>query len=134
MTPQINASAMIKQWLYNCPVLNVICNMTPVWYESEFRLILSFFTMVGCSKLCPKTMLPFCLLNQLRSQIREQMSGPDLNVFTLKFLALNKIGFSPINKYFPKFFWLLFTFFILCNFSVWTLKYFQKNFKLIFCP
>ena len=56
-------------------------------------------------------------------QIREQMSRPDLHVFTFKFLAL---------KNFPKFFWRLVTF-ILCNFSVRTLKYFQKNFKLIFC-
>ena len=28
-------------------------------------------------------------------QIREQMSGPDLHVFTLKFLALKKTGFPP---------------------------------------
>ena len=28
-------------------------------------------------------------------QIREQMSGPGLHVFTLKFLALKKIGFPP---------------------------------------
>ena len=31
------------------------------------------------------------------AQIREQMSGPDLHVFTLKFLAI-KNWFSPINK------------------------------------
>jgi hypothetical protein len=43
------------------------------------------------------------------------MSGPDLYVFTLKFLALKKLVF-PHKKYFPNFFWLLFTF-ILCNFS-----------------
>ena len=29
------------------------------------------------------------------AQIREQMSGPDLNVFTLKFLALKKQVFHP---------------------------------------
>ena len=29
------------------------------------------------------------------SQIRGQMSGPDLHVFTLKFLALKKTGFPP---------------------------------------
>ena len=29
------------------------------------------------------------------SQIREQMSGPDLHVFTLKFLALKKLVFPP---------------------------------------
>jgi hypothetical protein len=29
------------------------------------------------------------------AQIREQMSGPDLHVFTLKFLALKKPGFPP---------------------------------------
>ena len=61
---------------------------------------------------------------RLESQIREQMSSPDLHVFTLKFLAL-KNWFFPGKKYFPKFFWLLFTF-ILCTFS--------KKIKLIFCP
>jgi hypothetical protein len=30
-----------------------------------------------------------------RSQIREQMSGPDLHVFTLKFLVLKKLVFPP---------------------------------------
>ena len=44
-----------------------------------------------------------------------------------------KNWFFPHKIYFPKFVWLLFTF-ILCNFSVLTLKYFQKKFKLIFCP
>ena len=29
------------------------------------------------------------------AQIREQMSGPDLYVFTLKFLALEKLVFLP---------------------------------------
>ena len=44
-----------------------------------------------------------------------------------------KNWFFPHKKCFPIFFWFLFTF-ILCNFLVRTLKYFQKNFKLIFCP
>ena len=44
------------------------------------------------------------------TQIREQMSGPDLHVFTLKFSALKKTGFSPVR----------------------TLKYFQKKIKLTF--
>ena len=33
-------------------------------------------------------------------QIREQMSGPDLYVFTLKFLVLKKTGFSPMRNTF----------------------------------
>ena len=33
-------------------------------------------------------------LLQVSTQIREQMSGPDLHVFTLKFLALKKPVFS----------------------------------------
>ena len=65
------------------------------------------------------------------TKIWEQMSGPDLHVFTLNFLALKKLGFSPHRKYFPKLFWLLFTF-ILCNFSVQILKYFQENLSLLF--
>ena len=32
------------------------------------------------------------------SQIGEQMSGPDLHVFTLKFLALQQTGLSPMKK------------------------------------
>ena len=43
-------------------------------------------------------------LGQVEAQIREQMSGPDLHVFTLKFLALKKTGFSPINNTFQHFF------------------------------
>ena len=31
----------------------------------------------------------------IQSQIREQMSVPELHVFTLKFLALKKVVFSP---------------------------------------
>ena len=38
------------------------------------------------------------------AQIREQMSGPDLHVFTLKFLTLKKTGFSPIKNTFQIFF------------------------------
>ena len=33
--------------------------------------------------------------DQVPPQIREQMSGPDLHVFTLKFLALKKLVFPP---------------------------------------
>ena len=38
-----------------------------------------------------------------RAQIRKQMSGPDLHVFTLKFLALKKLVF-PHKNTFQKFF------------------------------
>ena len=37
------------------------------------------------------------------TQIRDQMSDPDLHVFTLKFLALKKTGFSPIKNTFQIF-------------------------------
>ena len=37
------------------------------------------------------------------TQIKEQMLGPDLHVFTLKFLALKK-WFSPIKDTFQTFF------------------------------
>jgi hypothetical protein len=33
--------------------------------------------------------------SQFKPQIREQISSPDLHVFTLKFLDLKKTGFSP---------------------------------------
>ena len=65
--------------------------------------------------------------NRIAAQIREQMSRPDLYVFTLKFLSLKKPGLS-LQKTLSNVFWPLFTF-ILCNFSVWTLNYFQKSLK-----
>ena len=37
------------------------------------------------------------------AQIREQMSGPDLHAYTLKFWAIKKTGFSPINNTFQNF-------------------------------
>ena len=43
------------------------------------------------------------VLAWLKTQIRERMSGSDLYVFTLKFLALKK-GFSPIKNTFQMFF------------------------------
>ena len=55
----------------------------------------------------------------LKAQIREQMSGPDLHVFTLKFLALKNLVFSL--SWGQKFFFLNFVKKILCNFSVRTL-------------
>ena len=69
-------------------------------------------------------------IHKCSAQIRKQMSGPDLHVSTLKILAL-KNWFSPHKKYFPKLFSLVFIF-ILCNFSVQTLKYFQKNLEFNF--
>jgi hypothetical protein len=39
-------------------------------------------------------------LVMLQSQIREQMSGPDLHVFRLKFLDLKKLFFPPIQDTF----------------------------------
>ena len=50
----------------------------------------------------------------------------------IQIFSPKKTGFTPHEKYLLFFFLLLFTF-ILCNFSVWTIKYFQKNLKLIFC-
>ena len=44
-------------------------------------------------------------LGQCRSQIREQMYGPDLHVLTPKFLALNKNWFSPMKNTFHFFFY-----------------------------
>ena len=43
-------------------------------------------------------------LMNLQAQIREQMSSPDLHVFTLKFLVPQKNWFFPHKKYFPKLF------------------------------
>ena len=62
-----------------------------------------------------------------KSQYSQQQSVPDLNVLTVAFLALKKTGFSKITFFSKK---ILKNFnFILCNFSVRTLKYFQKHRK-----
>ena len=59
-----------------------------------------------------------------KSQIREQMSGRDLHVCTLKFLALKKLVISLFRGQFIKK--------VLCNFSVRMLQCFQK--KIFFYP
>ena len=43
---------------------------------------------------------------RFKAQIRERMSGPDLHVFTLKFLALKKCFFHVfgVKKNYSKFF------------------------------
>ena len=46
------------------------------------------------------------------SQIREQMSDPDLYVFTLKFLVLKKPGFSLIKNNFQNFLTLVYLYFM----------------------
>ena len=60
-------------------------------------------------KRCYKSKLKFAeyitfACHCLGAQMREQMSGPDLHVFTLKFLALTKTVFSPIKNTFQNFF------------------------------
>jgi hypothetical protein len=61
----------------------------------------------------------------LRHSRSQQRTDQRVLVLKLKFLAR--------KKYFPKLFWLFFTF-ILCNFSVRMLQYFQTNFRFTFCP
>ena len=56
----------------------------------------------------------------LKPQIREQMSGPDLYVVTMAFLALKKKDKNMKKKKIPKKKKKTFTF-ILCNFLVRTL-------------
>ena len=79
----------------------------------------SSFLGFGSAKGCMNTTKPFnipcCAIEKYfkallyifvrgaKAQIREQMSGPDLHVLTLKFVALKKPGFSPI-KILSKFF------------------------------
>ena len=50
------------------------------------------------------TLKSICILNNhtdnIRPQIREQMSGPELHIFTFKFLDLKKLVFP--NKKNPK--------------------------------
>ena len=76
----------------------------------------------------------FLLLNeQCTSQIREQMSGPDLYVLTVGFLALKKTSFSEKKNSSQKKKNFFFSF-LQCNFSGRTLQFFQKIFFFFFCP
>ena len=59
----------------------------------------------------------------LPSQMREQMSGPDLHVFTLKFLATEKNTLQ-----------IFLTYVYFYSMQLFSADPFQKNFKLIFCP
>ena len=47
------------------------------------------------SEKCQRVQTPLDYKNDALPQIREQMYGPDLHVFTLKFLALKKLVFPP---------------------------------------
>ena len=71
-----------------------------------------------------KTLSSFNELKHNRSQQRTDQRVLEL---TLKF----ETGFSFVKRYFLKILWPLFTF-ILCNFLVLTLQYFQKIFEFIF--
>ena len=62
---------------------------------------------------------------RFKAQIRERMSGPDLHVFTLKFLALKKVVFFTFLGQF--YFSIFFIKKVLCNFSARTLPCFQKK-------
>ena len=66
----------------------------------------------------------------LPSQMREQMSGPDLHVFTLKFLAPPKNCFFLIKNTLQIFL----TYVYFYSMQLFSADPFQKNFKLIFCP
>ena len=63
---------------------------------------------------------------EFESQIREQMSGTDLHVFILKFLALKQLGFLPIKNAFQN----LFDFFYLYSVDLFSgdPKIFSKAF------
>ena len=70
------------------------------WLQSKFKAIQN---KVQCAVNLPRVGISYITLNciedtQFDSQIREQMSGPDLHVFTQKILALKKTGFSPIKN------------------------------------
>ena len=68
-------------------------------YLDKRAMLMSTTAQCCCNKI-------FC---SLATQKREQMSGPDIHVFTLKILVLKKPGFSPIKytlKKFSDFFYL----------------------------
>ena len=69
---------------------------------NQFRYIIYFFEIHSAffdlSDKPPAIIATLFILRTktwLKAQIREQMSGPDLHVFTIKFLALQRIVFSP---------------------------------------
>ena len=70
------------------------------WLLHSSQLISASGGWIGLMDSASSNLLRQCY----KAQIREQMSGPDLHVFTLKFLALKITGFSPIKKTFWNYF------------------------------
>ena len=69
----------------------------------------------------------------VQPQIREQMSGPDLHVLTLKVLALEKM-FFPHKRYFQFFFCFIFVDLYSMQFFSASPRIFSKKIGLTFCP
>ena len=66
--------------------------------------MLGFYSQKAFLSWHPSKAVAVAAVAAAEPQIREQMSGPDPHVFTLKFLALKKTGFSPIKNTFQIFF------------------------------
>ena len=129
-----------QQFLQLHPTIYIVTLYTPGYLEISWDV----FAKKSADILsCRNSFITISIMYVLRAVENTQRSSKgsnhsrskqrtDQRVLTLKFLAL-KNWFFPRKKYFTKILWLLFTF-ILWNFSVQTLQYFQKNFKLISCP
>ena len=70
-----------------------------MFYRSDANYTITMANKQGCRN--SQTNLPIV---SIVSQIREQMSVPELYVLTVAFLALNKIGFSDIIFFSKNFF------------------------------
>ena len=76
--------------------------------RDKTRMVTRTTFLSGKQRLHTITVCPYQNLTSqplfLNPQIREQMSGPDLHVFTNTFLALKKLVFPPIKNTFQIFF------------------------------
>ena len=61
-----------------------------VFFEEVFLML-----QMGPKYFRSRILISIFIHASSEAQIREQMSGPDLHVFTLKFLALEKLVFPP---------------------------------------
>ena len=69
------------------------------FFEEVFLMV-----QMGPKNFRSRILISILIHASSEAQIREQMSGPDLHVFTLKFLALKKTGFFSIKNTFQFFF------------------------------
>ena len=138
-----------RNMFYEWPVVEIYLKMLPVYHifhiSQDIHQNVQMRLLPFPKKDKKKNVLKIELYTQKYTQSKEGLSSilliwlsrffvrKGFPIELLVFPGALKNWFFPRKKYFLKLFQPFFTF-ILCNFSVQTLQYFQRNFKLLFHP